>query len=427
MSKRSLLISALILVLSLPVLFGVLIFPGITGGGWMLIAKLSRIGALSGLILFAVQIVIGAKIRFIETAFGHDKMIGLHRRFGLAALILVAFHAAVSVLTAVGREEIGLLAGIVAFFLFLIMLLFILIKKIFVRTRYDLWEIAHQLNYIIFPLAFIHSLLLGTSIRFNPVWLSLWILLGLVFVATVGYKVWNYYLVCKLPFHVEQVTKESPNIWTIRFEPRKVLYKPGQFMVLRFFRDGIPGEPHPFTIASSPSDVAFSVSIKEAGDFTRTIGQVKPGDLALIDAPYGRFSFLEFPSKDYIFIAGGIGITPIMSMLRYIRDKNLDLEQKILVLWGNRTEQDIVFRQEIDQMGKYLTNVKVVHVLSEAPEGWSGETGFITADLIRKYAEDLEGKEIFICGPPIMLKLVLKALKTLKVPGRRIHFERFSW
>ena len=148
------------------------------------------------------------------------------------------------------------------------------------------------------------------------------------------------------------------------------------------------------------------------------------GDYALIDAPYGRFSFLHFPAADYLFIAGGIGITPFMSMLRYMRDNRIT--KKVLLLWGNRTEQDIVFGAELTQMAQTLTDLQVVHVMSNS-SNQNGENGFIDAALIKKYGGNFSGKEIFICGPPIMMKLVLKALKSLKVRKKQIHFERFTW
>lgn len=119
-------------------------------------------------------------------------------------------------------------------------------------------------------------------------------------------------------------------------------------MILRLIYDGLVGEPHPFTISSSSSAEWLSVSIKTVGDFTEKIGTTKPGDYALIDAPYGRFSFLEFPAQKYLFIAGGIGITPFMSMLRFICDNRISRE--VLLLWGNRTERDIAFQDELDEM-----------------------------------------------------------------------------
>ena len=115
-------------------------------------------------------------------------------------------------------------------------------------------------------------------------------------------------------------------------------------------RPGLPVEEHHFTIASSPTEPAFHTStIKASGDFTATIGQTSPGDLAIIQAPFGRFSYVLKPQAlDLVFIAGGIGITPLMSNLRHMRDTQAD--RRVLLLYSNKTENDIVFREELAQI-----------------------------------------------------------------------------
>jgi predicted ferric reductase len=394
--------------------------------GLFLVYSLSRLAAMLGLMLFFVQFILGTKLKFIEHSFGHDKMIKLHRIFGLTALVLVLFHVlAVVTLRAAAfvNYQLGLLLGSLALFLFIITLLFILGYKLF-HSKYEYWEIIHQLNYIIFPIAYIHSLLLSPMI-INRISLQIiWDIMAVGFIGIVVYKILHGYQVRKNRFQVVKVTQEASSIWTLHFKAQKFDFLPGQFMILRLIHDGIVSEPHPFTIASSPSSDMLAVSIKAAGDFTGKINETKLGDYALIDAPYGRFSFLEFPAQEYIFIAGGIGITPFMSMLRYMCSKRIT--KKVLLLWGNRTEKDIVFREELNQLEQTMLSLQVVHVLSEA-KSWNDETGFIDAALIKKYNGNLQNKEVFLCGPPIMMKFVLQALKSLQVKKKLIHFERFTW
>jgi predicted ferric reductase len=336
----------MILVLIFPVILGILTMPGL-GSGTILLFHLSRLGALLGLVFLGVQIVLGIKLKFIETCFGHDKMIVLHSQ-------------------SVAGEQYSKQPGLAGF-----------------------------LDPFRFKLLGHHHI-----------------------------KVRGELLMCKNRFQVAKVVQETPTIWTIQFQPRKLDFKPAQFMILRLIQNGTPSEPHPFTIAASPTAGELAVSIKAVGDFTRTIKDVKPGDSALIDAPYGKFSFLEFPAEEYLFIAGGIGITPFMSMLRYLRD--MKMSKKIVLLWGNRFEREIAFREELTRMEAVNPGLRVIHVISDEPD-WPGEKGFITAALIQKYGGDLSRKEIFICGPPVMLDLMLKELQALNIPKERIHYERFTF
>ena len=127
-----------------------------------------------------------------------------------------------------------------------------------------------------------------------------------------------------------------------------------------------------------------------------------------------------------MFIAGGIGITPLMSMLRYMWDTRADVD--VLLLYGNRTERDIVFRAELEQIAQdKLPMLSVVHVLSEADDNWAGQTGYIDGDKIRRYCGgDLSSKAFYVCGPPPMMTAVIKMLRRLGVPTGSIHSERFS-
>jgi ferredoxin-NADP reductase len=166
----------------------------------------------------------------------------------------------------------------------------------------------------------------------------------------------------------------------------------------------------------------LQATIKKSGDFTNTIGETIPGDKALIEAPFGRFSFVHDNPKSFLFIAGGVGVTPIMSMLRYLRDTND--KRKALLIYGNKTPKDIVFRDELDKMLGWL---KIVHIMSEPDSQWTGARGFVTREFLEKNAGDLfADAHVYLCGPPIMMKKVTGTLKNLGISKKRIHYELFS-
>ena len=157
-------------------------------------------------------------------------------------------------------------------------------------------------------------------------------------------------------------------------------------------------------------------------DFTKTISQTVAGDVARIEAAFGRFSYVYHQPAQIVFIAGGVGITPIISMIRCLRD-SAD-RRPVLLLYGNKTERDIIFREEIEKLPE---NFRTVHVLSESDESRRVEKGYITREIIEKHAgEMLSDAHVYLCGPPVMMDKVSQALQALNVSDSRIHYERFT-
>jgi predicted ferric reductase len=234
----------------------------------------------------------------------------------------------------------------------------------------------------------------------------------------------------KLLYRIERVDRETHNVWTLTFKLSKGAerfnYLPGQFQFLTF--QGGKGEEHPFTISSSPTQPdVHTATIKESGDFTRRIGEVRSGDLIAIQAPFGRFSYLLYPDeKDIVFIAGGIGITPFMSMLRHMHDSRVD--KNVLLLYANNREDDIVFRRELGEISSgNAPRLHVAHVLAEPGENWSGERGRIDLQMIEKHISgNLRDKVFYICGPPPMMNALITTLIERGVPSRQVRSERFA-
>jgi predicted ferric reductase len=231
---------------------------------------------------------------------------------------------------------------------------------------------------------------------------------------------------------VKDVIKESDNMWTINLVPQNrhiISYKPGQFGFLKLFSKNIKTEEHPFSISSSPSNNGYiSFTIKELGDYTANIGKLEVGSSACIDGPYGKFSYLEYPNEKYtVLIAGGVGITPMLSMLRYMNDK--DNNHNVILLWGVNTNNDLICKNEIEAIQKEMRNLHIVPVMAK-DNSWQGEKGYINSQLIQKvvkqYQYDINESGFYICGPGPMAEVVVKGLKAIGVKRKYIHFEKFS-
>ena len=300
------------------------------------------------------------------------------------------------------------------------------------HLKYETWKTIHWASYVALPLGFVHSLFLGSDLTEQPL-RTFWFVLAGLHVTVLASKLWNRIQVRRRPYRVAQVVQETHDTWSLHFEGDRVDYKPGQFLLVWLIRNGRAPSPeakrlevsesHPFTISSSPTQDHLSVSVKAVGDFTATIGDTTTSDLAYIDTPYGAFSFLNHDGQNLVFVAGGIGITPFVSMLRYMVHQKL--ERNVLLIWGNKTERDIAFREELDGMVDEMSSLQIVHVMS-GQKDWPGEKGYVDSDLLNKYLRGVVDPQVFVCGPPVMMTLVIDALRELGIPKQSIHYERFA-
>ncbi len=392
--------------------------------------ELARLAGLLGFALLALQVALSARIRVVDAPFGLDVVMRLHERMAMVAGVLLLAHP---VLLAFGAHGWGLFRlgagwrvnlGQAALVLLVLVVLFALFFQR-LGIEYQVWRVGHKAAILVVVVGFVHSMAIGSNLRHAGMraywWLLLVMAVGLFVFRNVFVPLWG-----RRRFRVAGVEQETHDTYTIKLERedgRPLAHRPGQFMWLKLKRPGRPSEEHPFTISSSPTrQPPLTATIKESGDFTNTIGRTRPGDTAGIEAPYGRFSLLHHDPEVFLFIAGGVGITPILSMLEYLQDTGD--ERPGVLLYGNKTEDDIIRREFLDGLPE---NIRVVHVLSEPDEDWAGPTGYVTADIIREHAADvLEEAHAYVCGPPPMMDMVIGALRDLGVERRRIHSERFA-
>jgi ferredoxin-NADP reductase len=180
-----------------------------------------------------------------------------------------------------------------------------------------------------------------------------------------------------------------------------------------------------FSFSSSPTEKTYIEFTKKLSDsnFSNTLKALKEGDWARIDAPYGKFTF-EGEHRKIGLIAGGIGITPFKSICQYCTD--MRLETKVTLLYGNRTEDDIAFRKELEALQRQNKNLKVVFTLNEASSEWEGATGLITVEMIKKEIPNYEENMFYTCGPPKMVEIMGKLVEQLGLPKTQLKREYFT-
>lgn len=223
---------------------------------------------------------------------------------------------------------------------------------------------------------------------------------------------------------VTSLVQRTPKQWELTVSPdghSGFDYAAGQFAWLNVGHNAFSLNENPFSISSAPTesrDVSFL--IKELGDFTRTLGEVELGTRAYIDGPYGNLFVDGRTEPGVALIAGGVGLAPLLGILRHVRLTNDPRKTKLV--YGNRTEQQIACPDE-------LGTRDVTYVLSEPPDGWPGEIGFIDGALLDRVfsAKDYRDWVFVLCGPKAMLDVVEDHLKSRNVAPARILSERFDY
>lgn len=204
-------------------------------------------------------------------------------------------------------------------------------------------------------------------------------------------------------------------------------FKPGQYAMLAIFdKNGKVWQSRPFSICSSPTNRDYlQFAIRIEGEFTKRLAALKNGDTVGVSLPQGFFTFNEHKMETTIFLAGGIGITPFMSTLRYVSDKSL--QNKITLLYSNKTEESIIFLEELKQIQKENKNIKMIFTLTDNISNiWTGERGMIDNEMIVKYCHPFEEKFFSLCGPLGFMKAISTLLKQNGVKDEYLNMERFT-
>ncbi|MDX1568069.1 MAG: hypothetical protein R3223_09720, partial [Longimicrobiales bacterium] len=295
---------------------------------------------------------------------------------------------------------------------------------------YDGWRVAHLVLAVgAVGLGLAHMGAIGFYSGLTPIRV-LWAVIGASLLAVVlRVRLVRPWRLSRRPYRVASVEPEPGDTWLLTLRPDGhpgFDFEPGQFCWVTLRHSPFAMKEHPFSIASPPSEEEeLQFAIKELGDFTGTIGEVEPGATAFVDGPYGAFSIDRVAdAPGYVFIAGGIGIAPIASMLRALAHRD-DARSHMLITAHSHWDR-IPLRDTVGEVAEAL-DLEVVHVLESPPPDWAGEEGWITRELLERHLPEgwLE-MHYFICGPVPMTEAVTGFLDGIGVPDSRVHTELFD-
>jgi predicted ferric reductase len=384
--------------------------------------------AVLGLAALVVVVLVPSRIRTLTRAFGVDRVMGLHRWLGILALVAVVLHAVVALwnhptllnpFTARDTAKVGwgslvsllLVGGVAA-------------GGRRPGARYEVWARLHvALAGAGLVLAALHVIWLDHLVA-DPVMRVCLVLLAGVLLAVLSHRwVWRPLFSRQGAYVVYGVRREGPSVSTLVLAPVHLRrgglrFDPGQFVWLRLKRAVVGTEEHPFTIASSANVTGrLELTVRDQGDFSHRVAALRQGEKVWLDGPHGSFTTEE--DRDcagLVLIAGGVGITPMMSMLRTLAERG-DTRRHRLVLAERGSEP--LFADELAVLERRLELAVTrtagrrvdLALLSEVVPG----------------PPERDHLDYFVCGPPSLLAGSLAALEQLAVPATRIHTEQFGW
>jgi predicted ferric reductase len=391
----------------------------------------------SGLAMMGLQIGLTARFRYVTKPWGEDVIYHFHRQISLIAVGLIVTHAVI--LTA-GRPQMlaplnmlqapwsarFAIVSIVA----LIALVVAALWRVRLKISYEAWHLSHIILAVVAIGAGIAHMV-GSGVYLVDPWKrALWIGLTIFWIGLLLYvRTVKPLFMLRRPYRVAEVRRERGDTSTLVMRPDGhpgFRFTPGQFGWLTLWGSPFKITGHPFSFSSSAeaADGRVEMTIRNLGDFTSAILKVSQGRRVYLDGPYGAFT-IGNPADMHVLIAGGIGVTPMMSMIRTLADRGD--RRPVTLLYGSRDWDSITFREELEALQARL-NLTVVHVLANPPAGWTGERGFITADLFRRHLPlPYASHEYFICGPNVMMDAIERALGQMRVPLSKYHSERYSF
>jgi len=402
-------------------------------GVYAIITSLSRIAALSGSYFALVGLVLVSRISWVERSVGHDRLVIWHRKLGPYSLYLITFHVLLVLLGYAGNDRLRIgvelwhlitkwpwmLPATVAFVFFALAGV-TSYKKARAKMSYETWWTIHLYTYLAIALSFMHQVLNGPIFVGHFFYKLYWTFLYVVAAATI--VLWRVIIPTARSLRhnlkVEQVVVEGPGVVSIIMRGRKLnelAAQGGQFFGWRFMTKGHWWMSHPYSLSAAPTDHYMRVTVKELGDHSGGVKDLKPGTRVIFEGPYGTFVAAKSTRGHVVLIGGGVGITPLRALM-----EEIDPSKEVDVIFRASREEDLVLRHELDALADhigarvhYLVGPRTVHPM--------------TAKYIMQYVPSFRDSDVYVCGPTPLVEAVRDAAESAGIPKNRFHDEAFEF
>ncbi|MFF1445898.1 ferric reductase-like transmembrane domain-containing protein [Streptomyces sp. NPDC058295] len=391
---------------------------------------IGRFAGLYSALLMAFQLLLVARLPWLDRRIGMDRLTNWHRWTGFSLLWTLVGHVVfitfgyaesssmnpVSQLVDLAETVEGVLRAAVA------MVLILVIGGVsgrWARRRlaYETWHFIHLYTYVAVVLAFTHQVAVGTTFTASSAatayWYAVWgVALGSVLLGRLVLPLWRNW---RHQLRVEAVVPEAANVVSVYITGRDLDRLParaGQFFLWRFLTKDRWWQANPFSLSAAPDGTRLRLTAKAAGDGSAGLRHLKPGTRVFAEGPYGAFTAMHRTRPEALLIAGGVGVTPIRALLE-------EIEGHAVVIYRVAGERDAVLYDELHELA--LTKGAELHLVTGPPV-----PDRLAPRELAALVPDIAERDVFLCGPPPMMNAVLGTLRELDVPKPQIHFERFS-
>ncbi|MCD9873080.1 ferredoxin reductase family protein [Streptomyces guryensis] len=391
---------------------------------------IGRLFGLYGALVMAFQLVLVARLPWLDRRIGMDRLTSWHRWTGFALLWTLLAHAVfitfgyaqgagvgpISEIVDLAQTTEGVLRAIVALGIILVVGA---VSARYARRRlaYETWHFIHLYTYAAVVLAFTHQVAVGTTFTASSAakayWYGVWgVALGALVLGRLLLPLWRNR---RHQLRVSAVVHESDNVVSIHMTGRDLDRMPaqaGQFFMWRFLTRDRWWQANPFSLSAAPDGRTLRLTAKAAGDGSAALRHVKVGTRVFAEGPYGAFTTMHRVRSESLLIAGGVGVTPIRAILE-------EIEGHAVVLYRVSSDRDAVLYDELRELA--VAKGHELHLVTGSPVPDKLAPGELA-----RLVPDIADRDVFLCGPPPMMNAVLRSLGELNVPRQQIHFERFS-
>jgi predicted ferric reductase len=393
---------------------------------------LGQIAGIIGTLLFSFSLILSFRNSFIEIIFGGlDKLYRIHHLSGVYGLFLLLLHPILLSLPSLAYSAEDAMMFFVPFqtstavdfgiFSILTFMVLIGVTLFGVIFSYQGLKRFHMFLGVAFLLGAVHGFLIPSDIQ-EDIFLRVWVL-GFVFLGLCSYTIYSLlkkFTVHKKLFKVSSVKKIEGGITEVFLTAQNggIFHLPGQFGFFSFVDSKVVGdEPHPFTVSSWEDNGNLIISTKGLGDFTTLLPGESIGTMVAVEGPFGEFSY-GYGSSKQVWVAGGVGVTPFVSFVEHIL-KQREFLYDVEFFYSVRTKDDLAYHDLFTKVTSIFPSFKYHPMPSDT-------NGYITGQSIFDSVQDIPMRDIFICGPPPMMKGLMSSLKSFGVASSRIHSELFS-